>query len=86
MPSLIEIGSVVLEKKMKMWEVYDNANNNNDNNDDSDNDGQRTNFDQKSSLGPLAQGAKNQVDVNVNNEQINIEYHTLLRGGSGPSP
>ena len=56
---------------------------------------QRTNFDKKNSLGPLAQGAKNQVDVNVNNEQINIEYHTLflipdqglaLRGGIGPSP
>ena len=46
MPSLVEIGSVVLEKKMKMWKVYDN--------DDND-DGQRTNFDQKSSLEPSAQ-------------------------------
>ena len=27
-PSLVEIGPVVLEKKMKMWKVYDNANNN----------------------------------------------------------
>ena len=36
-PSLVEIGPVVLEKKMKMWKVYDND------------DGQRTNFDQKSS-------------------------------------
>ena len=24
MPSLVEIGPVVLEKKMKMWKVYDN--------------------------------------------------------------
>ena len=30
LPSLIEIGSVVLEKKMKMWKVYAN-NNDNDN-------------------------------------------------------
>ena len=30
---------------MKMWKVYDNDNNDNDND-----DGQRTNFDQKSSL------------------------------------
>ena len=46
----VEIGSMVLEKKMKMWKVYDN----NDDNDDND-DGQRTNFDQKSSLEPSAQ-------------------------------
>ena len=52
-PSLIEIGPVVLEKKMKMWKVYDNDDNDNDDNDD--NDGQRTNFDQKSSLEPSAQ-------------------------------
>ena len=49
--SLVEIGPVVLEKKMKMLKVYDNANDD----DDNDNDGQRTNFDQKSSLEPLAQ-------------------------------
>ena len=49
MPSLVEIGPLVLKKKMKMLKVYDNAN------DDDDNDGQRTNFDQKSSLEPLAQ-------------------------------
>ena len=56
MPNLIEIGQVVLEKKMKMWKVYDNANNDDDNanNNDDDNDGQRSNFDQKSSLEPLA--------------------------------
>ena len=41
---MIEIGQVVLEKKMKMWKVYDN----NDDNDNNDNNyGQRTNFDQK---------------------------------------
>ena len=28
-PSLVEIDPVVLEKKMKMWKVYDNANDNN---------------------------------------------------------
>ena len=27
-PSLVEIGPVVLEKKMKMWKFYDNANKN----------------------------------------------------------
>ena len=49
MPSLVEIGPVVLEKKMKMCKVYDNDDN------DNDDDGQRTNFDQKSSLEPSAQ-------------------------------
>ena len=47
MPSFVEIGPVVLEKKMKMLKVYDN--------DDNDNDRQWTNFDQKSSLEPSAQ-------------------------------
>ena len=37
-PSLAEIGTMVLEKKMKMWKVYHN-----------DNGEQRTDFDQKSS-------------------------------------
>ena len=54
MPSLVEIGPVVQEKKMKMWKVYDNTNNNaNDNT--KDNPGQRTNFDQKNLIEPLAQ-------------------------------
>ena len=39
--SLVEIGPVVLEKNMKMWKAYDNAND--DDNNDND-DGQRTNF------------------------------------------
>ena len=52
MPSLVEIGSVVLEKKMKMLKVY---NNNKNDNDDNNKDGQQTNFDQKSSLEPSAQ-------------------------------
>ena len=50
MPSLVEIGPVVLEKKMKMWKVYDNNDNDNTkDNDVNDNVGQRTTFDQKSS-------------------------------------
>ena len=40
-PSLIEIGPLVLEKKVKMWKVYNNHDNNKD-------EGKRTNFDQKS--------------------------------------
>ena len=52
-PRSIKIGSVVLEKKMKMWKVYDD--NDNDDNDNNDDDGQRTSFDQKSSLEPSAQ-------------------------------
>ena len=36
-----------------MWKVYDNDDN--DDNNDNDDDGQRTNFDQKSSLEPSAQ-------------------------------
>ena len=43
-PSFVENGPVVLEKKMKMWKVYDK-----------DDNGQQTNFDQKSSLQPSAQ-------------------------------
>ena len=39
-PSLVEIGPVVLEKKMKMWKVYNKDAKDND-------DRQRTNFDQK---------------------------------------
>ena len=49
MLSFVEIGPGVLENKMNMRKVYDNANANDDN------DGQRTNFDQKSSREPLAQ-------------------------------
>ena len=48
-PSLVEIGPVVLEKKMKMWKVYDKDN------DANDDDGQRTNLDQKSSPESSAQ-------------------------------
>ena len=54
MPSLVEIGPVVLDEKMKMWKVYDSANANDDNDND-DNDGKRTNFVQKRSLDPSAQ-------------------------------
>ena len=39
-PSLVENGWVVLEKKVKMWKVYDNNNNNTDDNNNDDNDGQ----------------------------------------------
>ena len=46
-PSLVEIGAVVLEEKMKMWKVYANK--------DNENNGQQINLDQKSSLEPLAQ-------------------------------
>ena len=46
-PSVVEIGPVVLEKTMKMWKVYNN-------NDDKSGNGQQTNFDQKSSLEPLS--------------------------------
>ena len=43
MDALVGIGPVVMEKKMKMWKVYDNE------------DGQQTNFDQESWLEPSAQ-------------------------------
>ena len=46
--SLVEISPVVLEKKMKMWNVYNNKDNDH-------NERQRKNFDQKSSLEPAAQ-------------------------------
>ena len=42
---MVEIGPAVLEKKMNIWKVYDNANENGDNNDNNDNDnGHKTNF------------------------------------------
>lgn len=47
LPSLVKIGPVVLEKKTKMWKVYNDDDNN-------DIDRQRTNLDQKSSLEPSA--------------------------------
>ena len=50
MPSLFEIGLVVLEKKMKMRKVYNIANDN-----DANDDGQRINSEQKSSLEPSVQ-------------------------------
>ena len=46
-PSLVEIGSLVLEKKMNMWKFYDN--------DANEDDGQRTNLDQKISPESSAQ-------------------------------
>ena len=55
MPSLVEIDPVVLEKKMKMWKVYDNNNDNDANANANDDDRQRTKFDQKSSFDPSAQ-------------------------------
>ena len=48
----VEIGPVVLKKMMKMWKVYEDNDNNDYNN---DNDGQGTNFDEKSSLEPSTQ-------------------------------
>ena len=48
---LLKLAPVVLEK-MKMWKVDDNDDNDNN---DNDGDGQRTNFDQISSLEPSAQ-------------------------------
>ena len=56
MPSLVDIGAVVLLKKMKM-RVYDNNDyddDNNDNDDDND-DGQQTHFELKNSLEHWAQ-------------------------------
>ena len=64
-PSLVEFGSMVLEKKMKMWKVYDNDNNNDD-------DGQRTSFDQKISLEPSAL-----VSLKKSNHDI---WVTLIEG------
>ena len=46
MPSLVETGPVILEKKMKMRKVYEKNNN--------DDEGQWTNCDQKNSLEPSA--------------------------------
>ena len=61
MPSLDEIGRVILEKNMKTWKVYHNGDNDdndydhdcdNVNDDNVNDDGQRTNCDQKLSLEP----------------------------------
>ena len=50
---MVENDRVVLEKKMQMWKVYDKDNN--DAKEDDNDDGQWTNFDQKSLLEPSAQ-------------------------------
>ena len=52
MPNVVEIGPVVLDKKMKMWKVYEH-NEDDDDNEDAD-DAQQTNFVQKNSIEPLA--------------------------------
>ena len=46
-PSIVEIDPVDLEQKINKWKVYAND-------DDNLDDGQRTSFDQKSSLEPSA--------------------------------
>ena len=51
MPSLIEIGLVVVEKELKIWKGYDNNDNVNYDNED----WQRKKFDHKSSLKPSVQ-------------------------------
>ena len=52
MPSLVQIGPVILEKKLKMWKGYDDNDDDNNGNDNDNNveDRERTNFDEKSSL------------------------------------
>ena len=56
MPSLVEIGPVVMEERMKICKVYDNDDEDNDNKDNDDHDdGQRTSFNQKRSLKPSVQ-------------------------------
>ena len=47
----VEISPVYMEKKMKLWTVYDNG----DDNYANDDDGKPANFDQKSSREPSAQ-------------------------------
>ena len=64
MPSLVEIGPLVLEKKMKMWKVYDY----------NDDDGQRTNFDQKSSLEPSTQVSLKNSLMSVKDSIITNKY------------
>ena len=54
-PSLVEIGPVVLEKKMKMWKVYRQMDGQTDRQTDGRTDRRRTTGDQKSSLELSAQ-------------------------------
>ena len=77
-PSLVEIGPVVLEKKIHMWKVYDNDNDGND-----DDDGQRTNFDQKCSL--RLGWAKKLVTqgVSVINTGLEVGWYKWLWGKIG---
>ena len=72
MPSLVKIGPVVLEKKMKMYKVYDNANDD-DNNDDHDNDRKRTNSDQKSSLETSSE-LKNKTNNNLIDIDVRMKF------------
>ena len=45
-PSLVDIGQVILEKRRKMWNIYEND----DADDSDDDDGHRTHCEQESSL------------------------------------
>ena len=77
--SLVEIGSVVLEKRMKKWKVY--VNNYDDNDDD---DRQRTNFKQK--IDPWLRWAKKAdylvwVIGNCDYECRHVNWKRALRQG-----
>ena len=55
MQSLVEIDQVALEKKMKMWKVYNYMYNDDSDAIDDNDDGQRTHFDKKTHLSLQAQ-------------------------------
>ena len=57
LPSLFEIAPVVLEKKIKTWRIY------NDIDHDDNDDMQHTNFDQTSSLEPIAKRTKKSLQM-----------------------
>ena len=57
---------------MKMWKVYDNNHN------DNDDDGQRTNFDKKNLLEPLAQVSKNILPNLCHHQPSHEGFNTLI--------
>ena len=70
MPSLVEIDPEVLEKKMKMWKVYDN--------DDYNDDGQRTNLTWAFGSGEQKINTPNKYNVSIISEKLSyITVHYL---------
>ena len=78
MPSLVEIGLVVLEKKLKMWKVYD-KDNDDDYNDNVNDDGQI--FIRKAHLSLWLRWAKKVIPGQKGKGLVNDALRTAAKHG-----